>query len=273
MNTILSRMAQQPVRGWIPTALLGLLAPPALAGGHHKQVLVPVYAVSAPAYYAVPAAAPAYYAAPAAAPAYYTTSAASPAYYTTPAAAPAYYTAPAAAPSYYTSPAAAPTYYTAPAAASAPSYYYTRPAAAPAAAPPVAGAPAAASSPPPAGASLTDPDQRNDIERGLRATYDEYKAAGATQELLQSKIQRQARELFASRIGTTVDQLSESDRIDADRMAAAITGGTLLPAGTAGQGGTSTPSAAPTVMVVPAAPVYLYAPVQRHHGLFHKRGY
>lgn len=229
-----------------------LASPSAWAGGHPKRVLLgyaPVYP-----YYGT-AAAPA---APApTATGYYYAAAPAPAargYYYAAAAAPAAAPAPVAA-------APAPTgYYT------GGGYYYY--AGAPAA---VAGSPAPAA---PSGVRLTDAAARKDVVDRLAALNTGYTAAKLTDDYRKSQLAADSRSLYASKLNTTSDDLTGTEKDDANALAASVYGGAPLTVGATATPAATTPSTAaaaapagfmaiPLVPVV-ARPVHQFWPRPRH---------
>ena len=232
MCGLLTRTGPRGACLWVPAILgMGLLAPCRSDAWHHKTQLVPVtpvVAAPAPAYYAAPA--PLLYAAPA----------------------PTYYAAPAPAPAYYAVPAAAP--------AAGYIYYYGSGAQAQPASNAAAPGAGLGSSPP---GGLTDA-QRSDVIDKLKSRLTILKALGAASDDIKSQLQATARDLYASKLGITVDQLSPAVKQDAEAVAAAIATGGSVPASSTGSSqGTSTAPGTSMIPLYPVVPVQLYA--AKHH--------
>jgi hypothetical protein len=250
-------------------AILVLSGSSAIAGGPHKRVVVgyvPVY----PATAAAPVAgAPVAYA-----PVAYGTYAAAPVVGYAPAPTGTYAAAPVAG----YAPAPTGTYAAAPAAgyAAAPTagsmylvgYYYGyqastggAAAAPPAqAAPPVAGAPGASGTvpQPPAGARLTDTAKRQEIVNLLAQSNTTLTNAKVSDDLRMFKLNAEATQLYAAKLGVAEDALTDVERQDAKNLLSAALGNAPSPTSPTGAGSSSGSSSTPigVTPVAPMMPVY-----------------
>ena len=144
--------------------------------------------------------------------------------------------------------------------------YYNYSSSGAAAPPALAGAPGAAGSAPAPlpGAKLVDPAARQAIVDQLVRTNANLTLAKVTEDLRSSQLTSEANSLYASKLGVSVDALSDVDRSDAKNLLAAATG--AAPATPTAPATATTPAAAagtssggwyaPAPSVMPVVPVY-----------------